>query len=258
MAALYQRWGNVQRADDLRRSADVRKQRFEQSFWMEELGFYAEALDHQKRPVPAITSNPGHCFLMGLLDGPRAAATVQRFMRDDMLCGWGIRTLSSEYPTFNPMSYHNGSIWPHDNSIIAAGLRRCGYTAEALRVIQETFDAAFRLPGYRVPELYCGFSRDRRYHSLPAAYPVSCTPQSWAAGAVFLMLQHLIGLEPDLPNHRLTVRPALLPGVDWMTFEDLRVGQRALGLHVWRTHDEIRCEVAGADGLDIVIAPTSA
>lgn len=255
MAELYDRWGNHERAGQLRRSAEARKQRFEETFWMENEGFYAEALDHRKTPIPAITSNPGHCLLMGMLDGPRADATVDRLMREDMLCGWGIRTLSSEYPTFNPMSYHNGSIWPHDNSLVAAGLRRRGYASQALRVIQETFDAGFRLPGYRVPELYCGFSRDRRYQSSPAAYPVSCTPQSWGAGSVFLMLQHLIGLEPDLPNGRVILRPSLLPDVDRITFEDLRIGDRSLTVEVWREGGDVHCEVSGADGLEVLIDP---
>ncbi len=253
MAEVYEGWGDHERAAQLHRSAQVRKQRFEETFWIEREGFYAEALDHRKVPVPAITSNPGHCLLMGMLDGPRADATVERLMREDMLCGWGIRTLSSDYPTFNPMSYHNGSIWPHDNSIVAAGLRRCGYAKEALQVIQELFDASFRLPGFRVPELYCGFSRDRRYQSSPAAYPVSCTPQSWAAGAVFHMLQHLIGLEPDLPNRRIVLRPALLTGVNWIRFDDLRIGSQSLTIVVRRAGDGVECDVSGADGLQVLV-----
>ncbi len=193
---------------------------------------------------------------MGILDARHADALVERLMRDDMLCGWGIRTLSSEYATFNPMSYHNGSIWPHDNSLIAAGLRRRGYAKQALRVIQETFEAGYRLPGYRLPELYCGFSRDRRYQSSPAGYPVSCTPQSWAAGSVFLMLQHLIGLEPDLPNGRIVLRPALLPGVNRIAFEDVRIGSQLLSIEIERRGEDIACNVAGADGLQVLIDPS--
>lgn len=255
MAEVYQRWGDFDRAEQLRQSAATRKRRFEETFWMESQGFYAEALDSHKTPIPAVTSNPGHCLLMGMLDGPRADATVERLMQSDMLCGWGVRTLSSEYPTFNPMSYHNGSIWPHDNSIVAAGLRRSGYAKQTVRVIQETLDAGYRLPGFRVPELYCGFSRDHRYQSSPAAYPVSCTPQSWAAGSVFLMLQHLIGLDPDLPNARLVVRPTLLPGLNHIAFEDIKIGGRSLTIQVWRAGDDVRCEVSDADGLEVLIDP---
>jgi len=255
MAELFRRWGETDRADALLASAAARKRQFEDRFWVEDEQFYALALDGSGTPVPAVTSNPGHCLLMGLLNGPRADATVRRLMADDMCCGWGLRTLSSHYPTFNPMSYHNGSIWPHDNSLVAAGLRRSGYDDAALRVIQEIFEAGFQLPGYRLPELYCGFSRDRRYQSAPATYPVSCSPQAWAAGSVFLMLQHLLGLEPDLPHRKLVVRPMLMPWLNELRFDNLRLGRQTVTVNTWRAGDEIRCEVLGADGLEVVIAP---
>jgi glycogen debranching enzyme len=205
--------------------------------------------------VPSVSSNPGHCLLAGLVDGPRADAVVERLMQPDMRCGWGLRTLSSAYPTFNPMSYHNGSIWPHDNSMVVAGLRRSGYDEAALAVIEEVLSAAFRMPDYRLPELFCGFSRDRRYHSVPAPYPVSCSPQAWAAGSVFLMLQHLLGLEPDLPNGRLSLRPALLPWLGELRFEGLRLGARTVDVHVWRDGSEVRCDVMGAGDLEVSIIP---
>jgi glycogen debranching enzyme len=255
MAAVFRRWGETERADALLASAAARKRRFEERFWLEDEQFYALALDADGKPVPAISSNPGHCLLMGLLDGARADATVRRLMADDMCCGWGLRTLSSRYPTFNPMSYHNGSIWPHDNSIVAAGLRRSGYDAAALRVIQEIFEAGFQLPDYRLPELYCGFSRDRRYQSAPATYPVSCSPQAWAAGSVFLLLQHLLGLEPDLPNRRVVIRPMLTPWLNELRFDNLRLGNQSVTVNTWRYGEEVRCEVLGASGLDVVIAP---
>jgi len=255
MAGVYRRWGERELAESLERSAADRKRHFDDRFWLEDEQFYAEALDGEKRPVPAVTTNPGHCLLMGMLDGPRAQATVDRLMADDMLSGWGLRTLSSDYPTFNPMSYHNGSIWPHDNSIVAAGLRRRGFGREALRVIEQLLDAGFRLPDFRIPELYCGFSRDRQYQSAPAQYPVSCSPQSWAAGAVFLMLQHLIGLEPDLSQRRLDVSPALLPWVNELCFDRLRLGENEVSIRVWRRHLHVECEVQGAQGLDVHIHP---
>jgi pentatricopeptide repeat protein len=178
---------------------------------------------------------------------------VERLMQPDMLCGWGLRTLSARYPTFNPMSYHNGSIWPHDNSIVIAGLRRAGYPGEALRTLDEMIEAAFQQPDLRIPELYCGFARDRRYQSSPAAYPVSCMPQSWAAGSVFLLLQQLIGLEPDLPHGRLKLCP-LLPGwLNDLRFERVRLGERTVGIHIWREHQRILFDIIGADGLEVVI-----
>ncbi len=255
MAEMYRRWGEHERADKLAASAAARKQRFEASFWLEDEQFYALALDGEGTPVPAVSSNPGHCLLMGLLDGPRADAVVRRLMADDMCCGWGLRTLSSRYPTFNPMSYHNGSIWPHDNSVIAAGLRRCGYDIAALRVIHEVFEAGFQLPDFRLPELYCGFSRDRRYQSAPATYPVSCSPQAWAAGSVFLMLQHLLGLEPDLSNRRVVIRPMLTAWLNELRFEHMRLGDQLVTINAWRSGDEVQCEVVGGDGLDVIVAP---
>jgi glycogen debranching enzyme len=140
-----------------------------------------------------------------------------------MLCGWGIRTLSSTEPTFNPMSYHNGSVWPHDNALAAAGMRRYGFEREALEVTSQVFAAGVRFPGYRVPELYCGFTRDRHYHSLPADYPVSCRPQAWAAGSVFLLLQQVLGLHPDPANHSVVLRPRFLPGVQQVALRRLAV-----------------------------------
>jgi glycogen debranching enzyme len=257
MATIFANWGESARAEMLAASAAMRKQRFEEAFWLEDEQYYALALDADGARVPAIGSNPGHCLLMGLLDGPRADAVVQRLMADDMCCGWGVRTLSSRYPTFNPMSYHNGSIWPHDNSLIAAGLRREGYDEAALQVIQEVFEAGFQLPGYRLPELYCGFSRDRRYQSAPATYPVSCSPQAWAAGSVFLMLQQLLGLEPNLPQRRIVVRPMLTSWLNELRFENLRVGQETISITTWRDGDDVRCEVAGARGLDVFISAPS-
>jgi glycogen debranching enzyme len=254
MAEIFAGWGEHERARALAVSAANRKRRFEATFWMEDEQYYALAIDGEGVRVPAIASNPGHCLLMGLLDGPRAEAVVRRLMADDMCCGWGIRTLSSRYPTFNPMSYHNGSIWPHDNSIIAAGLRREGFDEATLRVIQDVFEAGFQLPDYRLPELYCGFSRDRRYQSAPATYPVSCSPQAWAAGSVFLMLQHLLGLEPNVPQRRIVVRPMLTSWLNELRFENLRVGQETISITTWREGDEIRCEVQGARSFDVFIS----
>src|SRR5262249_43843182 len=176
----------------------------------------------------------------------RAAQVVQRLLAPDMACGWGIRTLSSAEPNFNPMSYHNGSVWPHDNALIIAGMRRYGFDQEALEVAAQVFDARVRFPRYRVPGLYCGFTRDRHYHSLPADYPVSCRPQAWAAGAVFLVLQETLGLHPDLANRRLVVRPRLLPGVERVQVRRLRVFDQTLELAVWRQDGRVHVEIEGA------------
>jgi glycogen debranching enzyme len=252
MADFYRHWGDDLRARHLEERARAREVQFDRLFWLESEGFYAQALDASKEAVPAITSNPGHCLLMGIVPPHRAAAVTTRLMQEDMLSGWGIRTLSERFASFNPMSYHNGSVWPHDNSIIAAGLRRMGADNAALRVIEQVFDAAFRFPDRRLPELYCGFGRDRQYHSAPAAYPTACSPQAWAAGTPFLMLQAMAGLQPDLPNHRLYMRPALLNWLDELHFENLALGPRRLSLHIWRDKGHIKSAVEGADGLQVI------
>lgn len=252
MARLYGHWGETERRRQLLESASRRKETFERAFWMEPEGFYAQALDANKVPVRAITSNPGHSLLMGIVPDERAARVAKRLVQEDLLSGWGIRTLSANYPTFNPMSYHNGSVWPHDNSLIMAGLRQTGQEAAALRVMEQVLDAGFRLPQLRLPELYCGFSRDHRYQSAPAAYPTACSPQSWAAGSVFLMLQHMLGVEPDVPNGRLRVRPTLLAWLNEVHLEGMRVGPMRIALHVWREQGEVRWSVDGASGLEIV------
>lgn len=253
MAQLYRRWGDERAAERCLRLAGMVKERFDAWFWLEAEQYYALALDARKMPVPAVASNPGHCLLMDLLDGPRADAVARRLIQDDMLCGWGVRTLSSAYPTFNPLSYHNGSVWPHDTSLVAAGLRHRGYDDAALRIIDEVFSAGFELPGFRMPELFCGFSRDRHYRSSPAPYPVACVPQSWAAGSVFLLLQHLLGIEPDLPSGRLVLRPRLLPWLNQISFENMRLGARRISLRAWREGPSVRCEVQGAEDLDVVL-----
>src|SRR5205823_5745700 len=149
----------------------------------------------------------------GLIDGQDGRLVARRLLQDDLDSGWGIRTLGTREPMFNPMSYHNGSVWPHDNSLIAAGFKRLGLDVEAARLIGEVLEAAMRFPGSRLPELYCGFGRDRRYFSIPAQYPVSCSPQAWAAGTVFMMLQTLLGLRVDAAHLRLQLRPRL---PDWI------------------------------------------
>lgn len=253
MAELYRHWGDVQQADELARKAARRKQHFNEAFWMEKEGYYAQALDARKAPVPAVTSNPAHCLLMGMIDGPHADAVAARLVQPDMLSGWGVRTLSDRYPSFNPMSYHNGSVWPHDNSLVVAGLRHAGYDDAALRIMSEVIEAGLRLPLLRLPELYCGFTRDRRYHSAPAAYPTACSPQAWAAASIFLMLQHLVGIQPDMPNRRLRLSPRLLPWLNEIHFEGLSLGESRVSVHVWRAGEGVRCEVEGAEALKVIV-----
>src|SRR6185503_19243076 len=171
--------------------------------------------------------------------------------QDDMLCGWGLRTLSSRARTFNPMSYHNGSIWPHDNGLVALGMKRVGADAAALEVANQVFEAALRFPAARLPELWCGFSRDRRYHSTPAQYPVSCSPQAWAAGSAFMLLQALLGLEADAHGNNVRLRPQLPPWLSRVSVRRLRVGSKSVDFDVLREGHRVLVDVLEDGGLRI-------
>ncbi|MBI2939461.1 MAG: amylo-alpha-1,6-glucosidase [Chloroflexi bacterium] len=224
LARLFRRRGREADAERLTREAQLLRQRVEAAFWLPDEQFYAQALDAEKRPVPVVTSNVGHLLWSGLLDEDHTRLVVQRLMSGDLFSGWGIRTLSSLSPNFNPMSYHNGSIWPHDNSLIAAGLRRCGYDREAAEIITGVYEAGLHFRYYRMPELYCGFSRDDRYRTSPPEYPVSCSPQAWAAGSVIQFLVTLLGARADASKRRLYLRPHL---PDWL--REVRMGNLAVG-----------------------------
>ncbi|HEX9988938.1 MAG TPA: amylo-alpha-1,6-glucosidase [Chloroflexia bacterium] len=232
MADLLMSRGDTANGARLAREAQLLKERFNHDFWMPESGFYAQALDGSNRQVPSISSNVGHALYCGIIDDDKAASVVERLMSPDMLCGWGIRTLSESEPSFNPMSYHNGSVWPHDNGIIAAGLRRYGFHHEAMKVIQQVVDAGLRFKMFRLPELYCGFARDLRYYSTPAEYPVSCTPQAWAAGAVLHFCQTMLGLHPDHARNAIEIKPHLLPNMEWLSLDRLQLGKSALSVHI--------------------------
>lgn len=232
LAALFRRKDEPDLADRLEREAEELRRRFEERFWMPDERFYAQGLDREKVQIPAVTSNPGHCLWSGIIAPDRAELVRDRLLSPQLFSGWGVRTLSKAYPTFNPMSYHNGSVWPHDNSIIANGLRRYGFDEEALQVISAIYQAGLRFPLYRLPELFCGFDRDERYRSTPAEYPVSCSPQAWAAGSVIFFVTTMLGLRADAAHQRLYVRPVLPPWLDWVALHGLRIGRARVDLRV--------------------------
>jgi len=159
---------------------------------------------------------------------------VARLLGADLFSGWGIRTLSALHPAFNPMSYHNGSVWPHDNSLIVQGFARYGQREEAAEVVGALFEAGRRFPNSQLPELWCGFQRDLRFSSRPADYLVSCIPQAWSAGMIFLNLRTLLGMEPDLLTQRLLMDPALPPWLERIDVRDLRVFGEPLSFRVRR------------------------
>jgi glycogen debranching enzyme len=217
-------------ATELENEAKQLKTQFNRDFWWEEAGFFAQALDGKKQPVLNITSNPGHCLWSGIIEADKAAKVVNRLLQPDLLSGWGIRTISTLDKTYNPMSYHNGSIWPHDNALIIGGIRRYGYHQEALTVANQILAAAATIPDYRLPELYCGFALTEGDEPLPVRYPVSCSPQAWAAGTPFLLLQSLLDLRVSLDSDELYLAPILPEFTQKLSLRNLRVGQCSLNL----------------------------
>jgi glycogen debranching enzyme len=204
IADVYEALGAPELGAQLRDQAQALRAQFNEAFWNTDEGTFALALDGRKRQVASVTSNPGHCLYCGIVDADKASAVAERLMAPDMFCGWGVRTLSSTCPAFNPMSYHNGSVWPHDNAIIAAGLKRYGHGGAVMQIAGALFDVSTGARDFRLPELYCGFDRSER----PAvvAYPVACIPQGWAAAAPFLILQAMLGNPKALPmSHRRSV-----------------------------------------------------
>jgi len=214
------------------------QRRFDEHFWDDELNSYVLAVDGDGRPCRVVSSNPGHCLLTGLVPDQRAGALARRLMAGDMYSGWGIRTLAYRQPRYNPMSYHNGSVWPHDNALIAAGLARYDFKQEALQLLTGLFDAANHFDLQRMPELFCGF--ERRPRQGPTRYPVACLPQAWSAAAVFMMLGAVLGLDIDGVNQRLTISRPMLPSyIDNVRIERLRVGTALVDVEFQRYRDNI-------------------
>jgi glycogen debranching enzyme len=210
---------------------------FESLFWCEELSTYALALDGHKRPCRVRSSNVGHCLFAGIAREDRARRAADALVSPDMFSGWGVRTLSSSESWFNPMSYHNGSVWPHDNAIIAAGLSRYGRTDLALTILNGLLDSTAFLELQRLPELFCGF--DRRAGEGPTLYPVACSPQAWAAGTVFMLLQASLGLTVDATAHTVSLsHPRLPESIAHLHIGNLTVGAASVDLVCTRhAHD---------------------
>ncbi len=255
MARLFAQVGQAEREREQRMLADRVRALFVERLAMDdELGrYWAMGLDADKRRIETVTSNPGHALWTGLLRGDEAALTVGRLLQEDVLCGWGVRTLSSRARSFNPMSYHNGSVWPHDNALIALGMKRAGFDAAAREVATQVFEAGLRFPSARLPELWCGFSRDRRYHSMPAQYPVSCSPQAWGAGSAFMLLQALLGLEADAAINTVRLRPMLPTWLGRVSVRKLRVGNASVDFDVVREGHRVLVDVIEDGGLQVAV-----
>ncbi len=233
IARLYHQRGNADRAEQLDQQAGDLQQRFEQAYWMEDAQFYALALQRDCRQAQAIASNAGQALFTRIVHSDRAAKIAQRLVASDMYSGWGVRTLSAQERAYNPLDYQVGAVWPHDNALIALGLRRYGLIDAMEQIFKGIFEAATQFPLARLPEVFDGFSRDD--YDVPVHYPVACSPQAWAAGALPLLLRTALGLEPDAPQQALQIhRPNLPAFLTWVEIHGLRVGQAQVDLRYQR------------------------
>jgi glycogen debranching enzyme len=254
---LYSAWVGVEKSEGIfdvavrakaKYAAEDLKTRFRQDFWVEDKQFPAIALDGEKKQCAVVASNGGQLLKSGILTPEQEKCVADRLMRKDMFCGWGIRTLSSEEVAYNPMSYHNGSVWPHDNALIIEGLSRIGRVNDGLSVIDGLFNAAQTERDLRLPELFCGFSST--HFDKPVGYPVSCVPQAWSAGGIFGMLQGCLGFRADAVRNQLTLMHPTLPSfLNKLVLLNVAVGKSRASLELSRTKDRhVVCKVLGVKG----------
>jgi glycogen debranching enzyme len=254
MSELAERLGDRALSRHFAAEADELQKRFDDAFWMPDTAFYAMALDGDKRQVQTIGSNAGQCLWSGIVPAERVDPVVNRLIDPSMDCGWGIRTYAAGQPGYNPVGYHTGTVWPHDNALIAAGMKRMGRHDAADRIATRIFEAAQHSPDFRLPELFCGF--DRGLAEVPVPYPVACSPQAWSAATPLSLLQTMLGMHADAARGVLELnRPHLPAWLGKVTVHDLRVGERSVDLlfHRWRGNTT-SAEVLRRDGpLELVI-----
>jgi glycogen debranching enzyme len=236
LAGLYAHAGEADRAAQLRREAQELQARFNRDFWLAEKHCYALALQAKHTPVAVISSNPGQALWTGIADPDKAQQTVARLMADDMFSGWGVRTLSTQERRYNPIGYHLGTVWPHDNALIAAGFRHYGCNTEACRIFTAIVEAATHFTHYRLPEVFAGFRKAD--YGIPVRYPVACHPQAWAAGSIPFLITTALGLVPEALDQRLRiVQPVLPEFLQRLEIHRLRVGHGCADLHFARRAD---------------------
>jgi glycogen debranching enzyme len=246
-AELAELLDQPRRAEDLWQQADALRNRFEESFWCEEFGSYALALDGGKHACRVRTSNAGHCLITGIAARERALRVARTLLSSESFSGWGVRTVAATEARYNPMSYHNGSVWPHDNALIAAGLARYGLKEEVLRIIGGMYDASVFMDLHRLPELFCGFMR--RPGEGPTLYPVACSPQAWAAAAVFSLLQACLGVHIDARQERISfIHPILPTFLEEVQVRNLQVGHAVVDLLLLRHDNDVGIQVLRREG----------
>jgi glycogen debranching enzyme len=245
-AAISSALGQTKKARVLLTQAEVLKESFQKAFWCDEISSYALALDGKKQQCKVSASNAGHCLYAGVAEMEQAGRVADTLIQEHSFSGWGVRTLAVSEARFNPMSYHNGSIWPHDNALIAAGLARYGFKNHASRILSGLFDASLFVE-CRLPELFCGFYR--RDGEGPVPYPVACSPQSWSAASVFLLLQAVLGMKFDAATSRLSfVRPVLPEFLDEIQIKNLKVGDGSVDLLIHQRTRYATVEIERREG----------
>ncbi|UTE78742.1 amylo-alpha-1,6-glucosidase [Rossellomorea sp. KS-H15a] len=250
LAAIYEALEDHETASRLKAEAKNLQERFEQEFWMDDLEFYAIALDRKKEKVGTITSNPGHVLFSGIMTGDRAEKVSQTLTGDSMFTGYGIRTMGKGEAGYNPMSYHDGSVWPHDNSMTLLGLSKLGLTAEAKKVMSGLIEASHHFEYDRLPELFCGYESTI---GKAVKYPVACSPQAWAAGTPLVFVQSLLGLFPNSLQKEIHLYPILLNGMNTLTVQNIAIGDGVLSLSVVRNGDIVDTTIMeNTTGYDIV------
>jgi len=258
MAAILRHFGRAEAAEPLLLQADRLRQRFHAAFWVEAIGTYAMAIDGEGKPCAVRSSNAGHCLWSGIAMPEAAASIARQLLAPSSFNGWGVRTLDEREERYNPMSYHNGSIWPHDNALIALGLARYGYRQEAMRILTGLFDTARAMPMLRLPELFCGFAR--REDEGPTHYPVACSPQAWASGSVFALLEAVTGMAigKDETTGRVQVRlrhPVLPRRINVLEISGLRLGDEEIDLQLHRGEHDVGVLVRRrTSGVDVLIS----
>jgi glycogen debranching enzyme len=245
-AFIYEVWGEQEQAKKFRQKAEELYQRFNEQFWMESEGFYCLGLDNHKQQIQSIASNAGQLLFSGIVPQERSQQLVERLFEADLWCGWGVRTLSSKHQGYNPISYQRGSVWPHDNSMIAAGLKRYGYHQEVNRIAEGIFAAASYFQAGRMPELFAGI--ERQDNNFPVPYPDANIPQAWAAGSILFLIRSILGLEANAPQHKLKVQPHLPEYLSDLELQNLAVGDVKVSLRFWREGEQTRWQVTHTDG----------
>jgi glycogen debranching enzyme len=246
-ARLAEARGDAAAASEWNRRAEALRRRFEEMFWCADLGTYALALDGRHTPCRVPSSNAGQCLWTGIASVERARLVAEGLLSDKSFSGWGIRTIQAGVARYNPMSYHNGTVWPHDNALIAAGFARYGLTQASSRILQAMFDLSAAVDLHRLPELICGFHR--RTNEAPTLYPVACAPQAWAAGAVFMLLQSALGLDIDATSRTLSIHRGVLPDtLEWVRITNLVIADASVDLLLTRHPFDVSITVLRREG----------